>query len=554
MGRVWYYFRCLFRLLQNCQRAVRRAPDYVTFVLEGDHPDLRLPKAKWWQRRLSPPKLSIEELGQRMEMAAADRRVRGVVLHLRNLALPMAGLQALRAMLAKVQARGKEVVVWAASLNTATYYVACQADRILLQPGGRIAPLGLSRPNLFLAKSLEHIGLQVDAVQISPYKSAADRFTRTNMSEEMRKMQNWLLDSQYNELVEAVSRGRNIGKAATETLLDNSPYTHQQAHQQGVVDGVHNEEELPAVLGSEGRPARLMPWNQAKTRLKLPPCRRPGGYIALLRIEGTIVDGKSARRPISAPPIPLLFSHRAGDLTVVSIARNVLRDPRAKGLLVYIDSGGGSATASEAMYSALAKVAAKKPVVALMGSVAASGGYYVAAPAHWIVAQPGTITGSIGVLTGKLVDAGLVGKLLMHRETLTRGANAGMEQSDAPFTREQKEKVWAYIKNTYDLFLERVASRRKLTIQAVDQVGGGRVWTGAQAKEHKLVDELGGLEQAVDKIRHLGNLGNLPVKEAFLPKPPLDYLETAPVGYALESIRLLQTCDALCICPLWLNS
>lgn len=550
MGYFIFLIRSLFRYLGNGLRRILPPVDYVVFVLEGKYPQLRSPKVTWWQKRLTPPKLSLEELNQQLQTVAADKRAKGVVLHLRNLALPMAGLQALRASLAALQARGKKVVVWTASLNTASYYVACQADRILLQPGGRITPLGLTHSSMYMAKSLAHLGLQMDAVKISPFKSAADRLTRTSMSDEVRSMQNWLLDSNYQQLIEAISKGRKVARERAETLIDHSPYTDQQAVEQGLVDGINNEEELPALLGEKGKPARLIKWRQGRRRLSLPSLAPPGSYIALLRIQGNIVDGKSTRPPSPLPlPVPFLFSPRAGDLTVVSLARKILRDPSAKGLLVYVDSGGGSATASEAIYSALAKVATKKPVVAMMGSVAASGGYYVSAPAHWIVAQPGTITGSIGVLTGKLVDRGLLDKLLMNRETLNRGDNAAMESSEAPFTPRQREKVHAFINNIYQLFLRRVAEHRNLPTAAVDKVGGGRVWTGAQAKEHGLVDELGGLEQALAKLRELGKLGpQVPLKEIPLPKAAA--AGSAPLVHAMANIHLLQTCDALCLCPL----
>ena len=252
-------------------------------------------------------------------------------------------------------------------------------------------------------------------------------------------------------------------------------------------------------------------------------------------------------------PVPLVADPRAGDLTVVRDARTVLGDDRAAAVVVYIDSGGGSATASEAMAAALAKVAERKPVVAAMGSFAASGGYYVATPATWIVAQPDTLTGSIGVLTGKLVGAGLLDRLHVKREHLHRGRNVDLFGSEEPFTDEQRQAVWANIQRVYDVFLDRVAESRGMSRDAVDAIGGGRVWTGRQAHERGLVDELGGLEVALAKARELAGLSpRAPVHEVVSGKTPLAPVPdpTAALGYAAETVRLLARARMLYLCPI----
>ncbi len=277
--------------------------------------------------------------------------------------------------------------------------------------------------------------------------------------------------------------------------------------------------------------------------------------MALLRIEGEIVDGRSQRPPLKPPfALPFLLNERAGDLSVVQAARQVLKDKRAAALVVYIDSGGGSATASEAMTAALKKVAAKKPLVVAMGPVAASGGYYVATPARWMVAQPGTITGSIGVLHGKFVNAGLLGKLLFSRETISRGKRATLLSSERPFSEEERELIWRQIRRTYDLFLDRVAASRHLTCEAVDAVGGGRVWTGRQALERGLVDELGGVDQALEKARHLAGLSHrAPLREVRPGKrslPPSPTSSLALAQYVIEGWRQFNEAGTLCLCPL----
>lgn len=232
----------------------------------------------------------------------------------------------------------------------------------------------------------------------------------------------------------------------------------------------------------------------------------------------------------------------------------MLADKRAAAVVVYVDSGGGSATASEAMAAALGKITAKKPLVVAMGSVAASGGYYVATPARWIVAQPGTITGSIGVLNGKLVNAGLLAKLLFNRETISRGKHATLLSAERPFSEEEREALWRQIKRTYNVFLDRVAACRKMTREAVDAVGGGRVWTGRQALERGLVDELGGLEQALAKARQLGNLdGRAPVREVKVGKQrlaPAPASSLALAHYVIQGLQQFGNARSLLLCPL----
>lgn len=547
----------------NVRRRLERAPGFVLFLLEGGYPDLPPPAEHLLHRLawLSRPRPNLWELGEAFRTVARDPRVRGVVLHLRPLRLPFAGLQAVRSFVAGLRAAGKRVVAWAPGYDTPTYYVACAAGEILLQPGGVVGPLGLQRGYLFLADVLERLGVKADLMQISPYKTAADPFLRRDLSAEAREMGNWLLDSDYQDFLHAVAEGRRLegGVDAARQLVDGAPYGDRAACEAGAVDALLHEEELPAYLARGGggtgdsgpaRPGRpaLQPWEAARHRLVRPPPPRPGRYVALIRIEGTIVEGWSARPPLRLP-VPLLTDSRAGDLTVVQQARRALADPRAAAVVVYINSRGGSASASEAMAAALRQVAARKPLVVAMGPVAASGGYYVATAARWIVAQPGTLTGSIGVLGGKFVEAGLLDRLAIRHETLRRGARAAFYSPERPFTPEEREWVWQLIARTYELFLDRVAESRRMPRDTVDRVGGGRVWTGRQALANGLVDELGGLEQALAKARELAGLGpRAPVRE--IPATRCLAAPAGPLAYCLETLRALARPAPLCLCPL----
>jgi len=468
--------------------------------------------------------------------------------------MPFAQLQTLRDLIGELRAKGKRVIAWSHTYDTANYYVACAADEVFLQRGGGIGPLGLRQRFLFLADALQRVGLKGDFVQISPYKSAADFLTRNRMSDEVREMASWLMEDLFGALCRGITAGRRLPEASAKALVDGSPYTDLKALEARVVDKLVSEEDLPVHLGSAEKPARLMSWEEARRRLLRRPLLRPGRYVALLRIEGDIIDGRSGRPPIQPPiRVPFLLSERAGDLTVVQEARRILRDQRAAAVVVYVDSGGGSATASEAMAAALEKIAATKPLVVAMGSVAGSGGYYVSTTGHWIVAQPSTITGSIGVLYGKIVTAGLLDKLLFRWELIRRGDHAAFFDAGSPFSEEERKIVWEHIQRVYDVFLNRVGACRKMTREAVDAIGGGRVWTGRQALERGLVDELGGIERAFAKARQLAGLSERsPVREVRVGKQLLAPMPepAALLSYALEGVRLFDGNRALCLCPL----
>ena len=547
-----YPFRYLWWLISSVRRSIGRPPDYVVFLLEDDLPALPDPPRPLWQRFTGKPRLSMRELGERFEAIGRDRRIKGVVLHLRPAGMPMATLQDLRELIARLRKAGKRVVAWATSYDTGTYYVACACDEILLMPTGSIRALGFAGTGVFLADGLARFGLGADFVQISPYKSAADPLTKSRMSDEYRQQLNWLLESQHKELLSAVADSRQCDATA---LIDNSPYGDDVAVEAHAVDAVLSEEDIPRRLGGS-----LGTWERAARKMRAPaPTLGRGKYVALMRIEGTIIDGRSGRLPVKPPvEVPLVGGDRAGDLSVVQVARQVAADKRAAAVVLYVNSRGGSSTASEAMRLALSVVASRKPVVVVMGPVAASGGYWVATPGAWVIARPGTLTGSIGVLSGKLVTGGLWQKLLFNRETIAFGDHVLLENDERPFSDEERAIVRADITRIYRAFLELVASARKMTPNEVDAIGQGKVWTGRQALERKLVDELGGLDAGIAKARALGGLPHkAPVREARGPKrliPPLADRAAAAGWFAhmLEGLKALANAPALAVMEYWL--
>jgi protease-4 len=551
---ILFPFRYLWWLLSSLRKRLGKAPDYVIFVLETALPTLPDPPRPFWQRFVSTPRLSIKELGDQFGAIARDPRTKGVVLHLRPVAMPMASLQDLRELISTLRAGGKRVVAWAPYYTTGTYYLACACDEILLMPAGLVRPLGFSSTGVFLAEGLARIGVKADFIQVSPYKTAADPLTKSKMSPEMREQVTWLLASNHTQLVQAIAESRRVQPDAAAKLVDGSPYTDSDALELRVVDKLLPEEQLPDHLGSGAERARIATWEQARRRLpSRPPATGRGTYVAIMRVEGTIVDGRNGRLPI-APPIdlPLVGDDRAGDLSVVPLARQIAADKRAAAAVLFVNSRGGSAVASEAMRQAIELIARRKPLVIAMGAMAASGGYLVSTPGQWIVARPGTLTGSIGVLTGKLVTSGVFSKLDINRDTVAFGKHVTLEGDDHPFSDEERAIVHHEVDRLYDSFLEAVGSSRRMTRDEVEPVAGGRVWTGSQALERKLVDELGGIDAAIRKARSIAGLdASAPAREVKAPRKPVPPrampTATGYVGYVLEGLGLLSRAPALAV-------
>lgn len=547
LSRLFYLIHCLFRALGGLKCRLRRPEPFILFTLKGEYTPLSPPKEGFLRGLFRRPKPNIKELVKDLERVGSDPRVEGVVLRLYRPQLSLASLQTLYNTLLYLKKKGKKVITWAPNYDSMSYFLALAADTILLQEGGEISSLGLSRRFLFLTKGLKHWGLGFDLLSISPYKSAGDRFTKERLSQEARAMEEWILEDIYQQYLEVLMEGLAIERERAIEIMDKGPYLDKEALKEGLIHQILSQEEIPTLLGTQ----EMVSFKDARRKLYREPPSRPGGGVALIRVEGTIVDGESKKSPLPLP-IPLLMDPRAGDLTVVEEVRKACRDKRCKAVVLYIDSGGGSATASEAMTQALFGLAGKKPLVVSMGSTAASGGYYITTPADYIFAHPLTITGSIGVLGGKLVDEGLIEKLLFHREIISRGKSALFNDSSRPYTEEERERVWKKIQRTYTIFLQRVAKGREMRLEEVDAVGGGRVYTGRQAKEKGLVDELGGLEEAIKKAKELAHLPERsPVWEIGTQKresPPLGEAQ-ALLEYVREGISIYGRGESLCILP-----
>ncbi len=475
--------------------------DYITLSLPQEMPTLPEPRHWALKQAIGPSPMSLTELERIFERIGDDPRPKGVILTLHGFAMPLANLQTLRNSIIRLRSKGKRVICYAQSYSNAVYYIASATDEIVLQPTGEVETVGLRSEATFLKDALDRVGVKLDSIAISPFKGAFDQLTRSEMSPEGKAQLDWLLDSQFDMIVSGIAEGRKVSVDAAKAMIDGAPHLDSEALAAHYIDAVETEEALHRRLASE----HILDWQVANKKLLEKWTKRSDKYVALINVSGMMTPGNSAKPPIDIP-IPFIGGERAGDITVVQQVRHVMQDEQAAAVILYINSGGGAVIAGEAMRSALAELAKDRPVVTYMDSVAASGGYYIATPSHWIVAQPGTITGSIGVISAKAVTNGLYEKLHAHRTEITRGANAGMMSDNAPFTDTQRVRMRQTIEHIYKHFVELVSTSRHMSVESVDAIAGGRVWTGVQAKANGLVDELGDLKAALAKARSLANL------------------------------------------------
>jgi protease-4 len=340
---------------------------------------------------------------------------------------------------------------------------------------------------------------------------------------------------------------------AVREQLDAVPLTSHQAHEAGLLDGVIYEDELPTFLGTTEKPASVLTWEQARRKLVRPICWHSRRAIGVISLEGAIMLGPSRQPPLPIPlPVPLP-STQAGSATLVQQLREAGQNRRLAAIVLHVDSPGGSALASDLIWREVQHLQRIKPVVVYMGNQAASGGYYVSAPANAIVAQSTTLTGSIGIWAGKFVTTGLFGRIRARREIVSRGKAAGLYADVATFDDRERSKVRADIGAAYGRFKDRVANGRGLTAEQVEDVARGRVWTGEQALALGLVDELGDLQAAADRARILAELDDRrfsPLANIQVPKshrlPP-----TAPaeIGEWLSGLASLYRTGTLAMAP-----
>jgi protease-4 len=501
--------------IRNLIRSLRRRGlDYVVLQLEGSFPE-RTPqrRAPFPIRMLPifPSEVSLQEIQHIAGLIGGDQRVQGAILRLGTLQAPPPTLHTLRRMVRRLRDEGKQTVAWMASAGTWDYYLASACDEIVFPPSGRLNVLGLRSEALFLKETLAMAGVEADLESIAEYKVTPDMFRRSTMTEPHREMLDAILDSYYVELIDAIAEGRGLQPEQVRDLIDAMPLALDDAVKVGLIDAVLYEDELAGYLAGE-RPnsegtsepsAPLVTWENAARWLHQPVRWTTRKRIGVVSLEGMIVPGESRRMPT---PLPLPVEAQAGAETISRALRQIEADPHIAATILYVDSPGGSSLASDLIWREVRRLRERKPVVVLMGDQAASGGYYVSAPADRIVARPTTMTGSIGIWGGKFVLGELYERLGVGREEAQRGARADLYSEFEPFSEHEREQVRQELGEFYARFKRVVSEGRGLAPEAVEEIARGRVWTGEQAQEIGLVDELGDFQTALAAAKELAGL------------------------------------------------
>jgi protease-4 len=461
--------------------------------------------------------LVLREAVAALHRAAEDSRVAGLIARVELPAAAAGPVQELREAVAAFTAV-KPSIAWAETYpGTLSYYLASAFGEVWMQPSGTVGLIGFATNALFLRDALDKAGIEAQFVARGEYKSAANLFTQDRYTDAHREADTRLLESLRGQVWAAIAESRKVGQDTLDGLADRAPLLRDVAVESGLIDRigfrdeayarivklVGGDEDSPTDADDDDAPPRLFVTRYARATGPGGPSmpgRGPKSTIAVVTVAGPIVSGRGGSR------VPFGSSNAGGD-TIAAALREAAHDDSVSAIVLRVDSPGGSVTASETIWREVKKARERgKPVVASMGAVAASGGYYVSMCADAIVANPGTITGSIGVVTGKLVARDLKDRLGVGSDAVRTNANADAWSINAPFTPEQQAQVEAEADLFYTDFVERVADGRNLSVDAVDAVARGRVWTGADALEHGLVDELGGLRAAVRKAKVLAGI------------------------------------------------
>ena len=453
---------------------------------------------------------SLRSLVSRMDRAGRDKQVAAVALLYNGPVVGAAQLEELGAAVDRLRETGKPVYLLAESMGTGGYVLASHCSHLSVVPGGELALVGLATESPYIRGLLDWIGVEPDFLTCGDFKSAGEMYMREGPSRNAAAMGDRLLDSQYRTYVDLIASGRNVDRKQVRHWIDQGPYTASRARAAGLIDAVeHRREFYDRMRRAHGQTSRLL------TRYGLPPRQQVdlssplgliqfyskllqgpgrvvnrGDTIAMVYLEGTIVGGSM--------PISPTGGAAASSETLRKTLAVVERDKAIKAVVLRIDSPGGSALASEVILDAIRKVQANKPVIVSMGNVAASGGYYVASYADEILAQPTTITGSIGVVGGKFATTGLWDKLGIKWASRSRGANATLNGTARVFTDDQRDRVQEQMDEIYGTFKRHVVDGRgKKLKKPIEQIAGGRVYTGRQALELGLVDRMGGQVDAI---------------------------------------------------------
>ncbi len=472
---------------------------------------------------------TVGSVVEALRKAKVDDRISAVVVMPGQQAL-WGKVQEIRDAILDFRESGKLAVAYLEYGGGQPYYLATACDQIYLTPTSSLDLVGITTYGLFLRDALDKVGIYPDMLRAGDYKTASNLYTENTFTPEHREMIEALNRDLYEQLVEGIAKSREMTTSNVRAAIDEGPLLPDEAVEYGLIDSLLYDDELEAELminGGELRRLEYSDYRQVEPR-SLGLDRGP--TIAVVYGVGTITFGQGGT--------DVTGSNVMGSETIVKAIRNAREDDSVRAIVLRIDSPGGVAIASDIIWRELTLAAEDKPLIASMSDVAASGGYYIAAPTHLIVAQPATLTGSIGVVGGKLVVGGTLEKLGVNVEGVSYGKHADLNSLVTPFSDESRAKMQNQIDTIYARFLDVAAKGRGMTSEAVHEVGQGRIWTGQQAKDLGLVDELGGLGRAVEFAKMAAGIDeDSEVRIVYYPRPR-SFLEQ------LGSSPFIQTADA----------
>ncbi len=442
------------------------------------------------------PPLTVLDTWKLLRRAASDTKVKALVLEPRGLDAGWAKLEELRAEIIAFKQSGKPVYAYLRNATMREYYLATAADKIYMAPEDELDVKGLRAELTFYKGTLDKLGVSLEFEHVGKYKDAPDEFTKTAPSPETLEVTNQILDQYYGDMVQVIADGRKLPPGAVRGIIDQGPFIGKSALDSGLVDALIFEDEMLGQLNTNLKTdlKKIGAHSYSKAAGADPAGR---SRIAYVTGDGEITRGNPGE-DVSNTGITAF--------SMVKVLRQVADDSSIKGVILRVDSPGGDGIASDDILHEMKLLSKKKPVLISMSDLAASGGYFIAMTGDPIVAYPNTLTGSIGVFFGKVNLSGLYEKIGLKKDLLTRGRFAAIDSEAAPLTPEEKDKVQKEIQVFYRGFVERVAEARKRPYDQVEPLAQGRVWLGAQAKMNGLVDEIGGLDRAVEMIKQRTNI------------------------------------------------
>lgn len=457
------------------------------------------PEYSFFARR---ERTALQDVLEILHHATSNPKIAAISLTIDHLICGWARLSNLRRALQVFRRSGKPIYCFLESGGNPEYYLASVCDQIFMAPAASLHLVGLTAEAFFFRNILDRFGVEPQLQTVGEYKSAAEMFTRTGMSPQAREQWEALLDDHYETFLVAMAESRGLSREEVSAIIDSGPFTVREAVKERLLDGACYQDEVVEKL-KEKLGDKIFPLPAAKYPTsdgffkRLLTFRRP--RIAILDVIGTIDSGESRR--------DRLGRQVAGAETIGKFLDHARDARKIRAVVLRVDSPGGSALASDLIWRKVTLLRKKKPVVASFSDVAASGGYYIAAAASRIYAEPTSITGSIGVLGGKFVARELISRLAIQRESIRRGAHAEYESLFSPFSQAEAGHLERQLQEFYrEDFVKKVADGRKMSEEAVDAVGRGRIWSGYRAKSHELVDEIGGLSEAIEEARKLAQI------------------------------------------------